>query len=75
MSYNGQVNAFDVYIKYIKYTYCQSNLIVPIDIPGDKWGFGLFNRLFCRMYRLYPTNLVCLANERFWYGYGWNPYL
>ena len=41
----------------------------------DKWGFGVFNRLVCRRSRLYSTNLVCLANERFWYWYGWNPYL
>ena len=27
----AKVNAFDVYIKY---TYHQANLIVPIDIPG-----------------------------------------
>ena len=38
-------------------------------------GFWVFNRLVCRRYRLYSTNLVCLANERFWYWYGWNPYL
>ena len=30
----AKVNAFDVYIKYVKYTYHQANLIVPIDIPG-----------------------------------------
>ena len=26
--------------------------------------FGLFNSLVCRMYQLYSTNLVCLADER-----------
>ena len=29
----------------------------------------------CRMYWLYPTNLVCLASERFICLYGWDPYL
>ena len=37
--------------------------------------FWVFIRLVCRMYQLYSTNLVCLANERVWYWYGWNPYL
>ena len=55
-----------------------TSIIEPISTdspPNDKWGFWLFNGLVCRMYRLYSTNLVCLASERFWYWYGWNPYL
>ena len=32
--------------------------------PNDKWGFWVINRLVCRMYWVYSTNLVCLANER-----------
>ena len=30
----------------------------------DKWGFWVFNRLVCRRYWVYSTNLVCLASER-----------
>ena len=41
----------------------------------DKWGFWYLIGRFVGWYRLYSTNLVCLANERFWYSYGWNLYL
>ena len=41
----------------------------------DKWDFGYLIGRFVGWYWLYSTNLVCLANERFWYLYGWNPYL
>ena len=43
--------------------------------PNAKWGFGYLIGWFVGWYQLYSTNLVCLANERFWYWYGWNPYL
>ena len=46
-----------------------TSIIEPISTdspPNDKWGLGVFDMLVCRMYRLYSTNLVCLANERFW---------
>ena len=39
---------------------------------NDKWGFGYLIGWFVGGYQLYSTNLVCLANERFWYWYGWN---
>ena len=41
----------------------------------DKWGFVLYKKVVCRVYRLYSTNLVCLASEKFMCLYGWNPYL
>ena len=50
----------------------QGNLVQVGEVISGVW---VFNMLVCMMYRLYSTNLVCLANERFWYWYGWNPYL
>ena len=38
--------------------------------PNDKWGCWVFSRLVCMRYRLYSTNLVCFANEGFWYWCG-----
>ena len=39
-------------------------------ISGD---FGYLIGWFVGCTWLYSTNLVCLANERFWYWYGWIP--
>ena len=50
---------------------CESAIYTNQNV--DKWGFWVFSRLVCRRYRLYSTTLECLANERFWYWYGWNP--
>ena len=50
--------------------------LISLSQHVDKWGF--LGIKICRLvgwYWLYSTNLVCLANERFWYWYGWNPYL
>ena len=72
---------YQIFDKIYQSATCNSyntSIIEPISMdspPNDKWGFWVFNRLVCRVYRLYSTNLVCLANERFWYWYGWNPYL
>ena len=33
-------------------------------------GFGIFSKLVLYEVPLYSTNLVCLANERFWYWCG-----
>ena len=55
-----------------------TSIIEPISMdspPNDKWGFWYLIGRFVGWYWLYSTNLVCLANERFWYLYGWNPYL
>ena len=30
----AKLDAYDVYIKYVKHTYAETNLIIPIDIAG-----------------------------------------
>ena len=43
--------------------------------PNDKWGFGYLIGWFVGVTSCTLQILYAWANERFWYWYGWNPYL